>query len=125
MQRDEEGKEEKKFDEVTIKYTNDGTDVHMHPISSFLERKGTTVRLTKRAHSLCSKKAEDYKTSMKAVASEAIFLLVQGEDRDQEIEAHRNHLNEASIKLQKRLPIHLFASAAVGTVVGIVLGALL
>ena len=42
------------------------------------------VRLTKQAHILCSEKAEEYKTSMKAVASEAIFLLVRGDNRDKE-----------------------------------------
>lgn len=91
------------------------------------KRKGTTVRLTDQAHILLSEKAEDYnskghKISMKDIASEAIFMLVQGEDRDKEIEAYRKKLNEAAIKLGKRLPIYLFISAAVGTIAGIVIG---
>ena len=88
-------------------------------------RKGTTVRLTKQAHILCSEKAEDFKTSMKAVASEAIFLLVRGKDRDEEQRAHIEQINQASLKLQKRLPFYLFISATVGTIAGVILGAML
>jgi len=47
-------------------------------------RKGTTVRLTEQAHMLLLEKAEDYNTTMKAVASEAIFLFARGEDKDDE-----------------------------------------
>ena len=90
------------------------------------KRKGPTVRLTDQAHILLSEKAEDFsskghKITRKDIASEAIFMFIQGKDRDKEIEAYRNHLNEVSIKLQKRLPIYLFASAAVGTIAGIII----
>ena len=86
------------------------------------KREGTTVRLTPQAHILLTEKAADYsmkghKISMKDIASEAIFLLFQSEDRDKEV--------EASVKLQKRLPIYLFISAAVGTVAGVILGMML
>jgi type VI protein secretion system component VasK len=62
---------------------------------------------------------------MKDIASEAIFKLVQSEDRDKETEAYRKRLNEMSIKLQRRLPFYLFISAAVGTVIGVALGMML
>ena len=90
------------------------------------KRKGPTVRLTDQAHLLLTEKAEDFsskghKIAKKDIASEAIFMFVQGEDRDKEIEAYRKKLNEAAIKLRKRLPIYLFASAAVGTVAGVII----
>jgi len=44
--------------------------------------KGTTVRLTEQARMLLVEKAEDYNTSMKAVASEAIFLFAQDGDNE-------------------------------------------
>lgn len=58
-----------------------------------MKRKGTTVRLTDHAHTLLTEKAEDYsseghKISMKDIASEAIFMSVQGEHRDNEQRAH-------------------------------------
>lgn len=95
-----------------------------------MRRKGTTVRLTSQAHILLSDKADNYsseghKISMKDIASEAIFLFFQSEDRDKEVEAYRKELNELSIKLQKRLPIYLFVSAAVGTIAGLVVGVML
>ena len=94
------------------------------------KRKGTTVRLTPQAHLLLSDKADNYsseghKISMKDIASEAIFLFFQSEDRDKEAEAYRKELNELSIKLQRRLPFYLFISAAVGTVAGVILGRVL
>jgi len=49
-----------------------------------MDRKTNHVRLTTQAHILCAEKAEDYKTSMKAVASEAIFLLNRADDRAKE-----------------------------------------
>jgi ElaB/YqjD/DUF883 family membrane-anchored ribosome-binding protein len=80
------------------------------------KRKGPTVRLTDQAHILLSEKAEDFsskghKITKKDIASEAIFMFVQGEDRDKEIEAYREK--------------HLFASAAVGAVAGIIIGVML
>ena len=94
------------------------------------KRESITVRLTPQAHILLSEKVGYYsakgeKVSMKDIASEAIFKLVQSEDRDKEIEAYRKKLNGAAIKLGKRLPIYLFVSAAVGTVAGLVVGVML
>lgn len=92
-----------------------------------MKRKGTTVRLTDRAHTLLSEKvgyysARGHKISMKDIASEAIFMLVRSEDRDNELHAHIEKIDKASIKLQKRLPFYLFISAAVGTVAGVLIG---
>ena len=94
------------------------------------KREGTTVRLTPQAHLLLSDKADDYsmdkhKISMKDIASEAIFLLVRGEDTLKEVEAYRKELNERSIKLQRGLPFCRLISVAVGTVAGIILGKVL
>ena len=94
------------------------------------KREGTTVRLTSQAHLLLSDKADNYsseghKISMKDIASEAIFLFFQSEDRDKELEAYRKQLNELSIKLQKSLPFYLFISAAIGTIAGMIIGRVL
>ena len=95
------------------------------------KRKGTTVRLTEQAHLLLSEKVDDYnaknpkKISMKYIASEAIFLFVRGEDRDIKQRAYIEKINEASIKRQRRLPIYLFISAAVGTLAGVIIGVML
>ena len=94
------------------------------------KREGTTVRLTPQAHILLSDKADNYsseghKISMKDIASEAIFLFFQSEDRDKEIETYRKELNELSIKLQRRLPFYLFISGAAGTVAGVVIGVMI
>ena len=90
------------------------------------KRESITVRLTPQAHILLSEKvgyysAKGQKVSMKDIASKAIFMSVQSEKRAKEIEAYRKKLNKAAIKLQKRLPIYLFASAAVGTVAGVII----
>ena len=94
------------------------------------KREGTTVRLTPQAHLLLSDKADNYSSeghniSMKDIASEAIFMYVQSEDRDKEVEAYRKELNELSIKLQRRLPFYLFISVAVGTIAGLAIRVLL
>lgn len=92
--------------------------------------KGTTVRLTEQAHTFLSEKAiqyskEGYKCSMKDIASEAIFMLVGREARDTELRVHIERINQASLKLQKRIPVYLFISAAAGTVAGVVIGVML
>jgi len=86
---------------------------------------GNTVRLTPQAHILCSEKAEECNTSLKAVASEAIFLLAQGEDRDREhqdaIEIYKEH-----IAIIKRYACKLFVlGTGVGFGIGIVAGVVL
>ena len=89
------------------------------------KRKGTTVRLTESARTLLLKKAGDYKVSMKELASEAVILLVDKKDKFREQFIHFERVNEASIKLQKRIPIYLFISAAVGAIAGIFIGVVL
>lgn len=72
--------------------------------------KGKNVRLTDQAHILCSEKAEDCKTSMKAVASEAIFLLVKGEDRDKEQQASIEIYKKRVAVLSKRIQDNRYAA---------------
>lgn len=82
------------------------------------------VRLTTQAHILCSEKAVEYKTSMKAVASEAIFLLVRGEDRDKEQQACIEIYEKRVAILSKRIQDNRYA--AFGTfVLGSVVGGVL
>ena len=82
------------------------------------------VRLTTQAHILCSEKAEDYNTSMKAVASEAIFLLVRGEDRDKEQQAAIEIMEKRGAILLKRIQDNRYA--AFGTfVLGAIAGGVL
>jgi ElaB/YqjD/DUF883 family membrane-anchored ribosome-binding protein len=88
-------------------------------------RKDKTVRLISEAHSLLAEKAEDLNTSMAEIASEAIFMFVGQEDRDREQRDYIERINKASIKLQKRIPVYLFISAAIGTIAGIVMGVML
>lgn len=87
--------------------------------------KGNNVRLTTEAHDMLVEKAKNLGSSMKEVASEAIILLFKREFRYNEYIAHIKRINDASIKLQKCLPIYLFCSAAVGTITGIVIGVML
>ena len=84
-------------------------------------RKANNVRLTPQAHLILSGKAEDYKTSMKAVASEAIFLMVQGEDRDKEqrnaIEIYEKRVAILAKRIQDN-GYAAFGAFVLGTVVG-------
>ena len=64
-------------------------------------RKGSNVRLTDEAHTLLAEKAEDFGATMKEVASEAIFLLARGDERDKEFRAYEDRLNEMIKSLQK------------------------
>ena len=95
-----------------------------------MKREGTTVRLTPQAHILLTEKADNctkdkHKISMKDIASEAIFMYVQSEDRDKEIEAYRKELSERSIELQRGLPFCRFISVVVGAVAGVIMGVML
>lgn len=90
------------------------------------------VRLTSQAHLLLSGKAEDYKTSMKAVASEAIFLMVQGEDRDKEQQNAIEIYEKRTAILAKRIQDNRHAAfgtfvlgAAVAGCLGIIIGGML
>ena len=89
-----------------------------------MKTKGNTVRLTQQAHILCSEKAEEGNTSLKAVASEAIFLMVQGEDRDREhqdaIEIYKERIRIQSKQLAQDRWFALGAFV-LGVVVGICL----
>ena len=84
--------------------------------------KGSNVRLTSEAHELLAEKAKNLGDSMKEVASEAIIALFKRELKYNEYIAHIKQLNEASLKLQKRLLVYLFSSASIGTAAGIVIG---
>ena len=68
------------------------------------------VRLTTQAHILCSEKAGEYNTSMKAVASEAIFLLVRGDDRDKEQQASIEIYEKRVAILSKRIQDNRYAT---------------
>ena len=83
-----------------------------------MKRKGNTVRLTDHAYILLTEKAEDYsseghKISMKDIASEAIFMLVQGEDRDNEQRARIEQLKFKALKF-KQLVVFYVLLAGVG-----------
>lgn len=87
--------------------------------------KGKNVRLTDQAHILCSEKAEDYKTSMKAVASEAIFLLVRGENRDKEQQESIEIYEKRVAILSKRIQDNrhaAFGTFILGSIIGGYLG---
>lgn len=93
------------------------------------QTKGKNVRLTNQAHILCSEKAEDFKTSMKAVASEAIFLLVRGEDRDKEqqesIEIYKKRVAVLSKRIQEYAAFCIILGSAAGFCLGIIIGVML
>ena len=95
-------------------------------------RKTNNVRLTEQAHLLLSEKAEEYKTSMKAVASEAIFLLVQGEDRDKEqrnaIEIYEKRVAVLAKRIQDNRDIAIIAlglSTLIGGCLGVIIGVMI
>ena len=89
-----------------------------------MRENGKNVRLTQQAHILCSEKAEDCNTSMKAVASEAIFLLVRGEDRDKEQQASMEIYKKRIEILSKRAQDNM--RLALGTfVLGAITGGVL
>ena len=64
-------------------------------------RKGSNVRLTEEAHILLAEKAGYFGTSMKEVASEAIFLLARGDEKAKEFRAQADRLKERIKDLQK------------------------
>ena len=59
------------------------------------------VRITDEAHGLLTEKAEHLGATMKEVASEAILLLVRGDERAKEFRAQVDRLKERIKDLQK------------------------
>jgi len=86
-----------------------------------MDRKTNHVRLTTQAHILCAEKAEDYKTSMKAVASEAIFLLNQADDHAKEFVRLKLEVERLERKIIDN-KWHAFGAFALGAIVGGCLG---
>ena len=83
-----------------------------------MKRKSHNVKLTDQAHLLLSEKVDDYrldghKISMKDIASEAIFMLAQSEDRDNEHLAHIEQLKFKALKF-KQLAVFYVLLAGVG-----------
>lgn len=83
--------------------------------------KGNNVRLTDQAHILCAEKAGYSHTSMKAVASEAIVLLVRGDNRNKEQQKDIEIYKRRVAVLAKRIQDN--RHAAFGTfVLGAIIG---
>ena len=66
-----------------------------------MDPRGNNVRLTEEAHGLLAEMAHDCDSSMKEIASEAIFSLIKSHTKDKECIAHLERLQERIKRLQK------------------------
>ena len=75
------------------------------------------VRITDKAHELLAERAEYLGATMKEVASEAIFLLVRGDERAKEFRAQADRLKERLKGLQKKVYLFAFGMFLLGMIV--------
>ncbi len=85
--------------------------------------KGHNVRLTTQAHRLCAEEAKEAKTSMKAIASEAIFLLAHGnrEEADEDMFVLRRTIYQLEQEIENK-KWHSFRMFALGAIVSACFG---